>query len=76
MTLAHSLVKLTPAAEPLTHASLVGALTARFPGDMLPRVLGSQIGATLCVRTPRHHRTCPPPPRTPPTPSPLERASE
>lgn len=30
-------------------ASISAVSTARFPGDLLPRVLGSQIGATLLL---------------------------
>jgi hypothetical protein len=53
MTLAHTLVQLGAGAAPLTHASLVKTLTARFPAHFLPRVLGSQIGATMLVSTAR-----------------------
>ena len=49
MTMAHSLVGLNVDASPNTHSVLMQALTARFPGDLLPRVLGSQIGATLLL---------------------------
>ena len=49
MTLAMSIVNINLDADALTHATLIHALTARYPGDLLPRVLGSQIGATLCA---------------------------
>ena len=47
--LAVSIVGLNKGADPMTHSSLVNAITTRFPGDFLPRVLGSQIGASLYV---------------------------